>query len=329
MHVKIHAGIVSGIITFLCTAIAGAADRIEQNLPPEISHIPTAIGFRGQPIPIYANVKDKTGKLKSVSLFYTLSQQKAPLEVRMKKVKGSRYSGLIPANFFNESTKIWYYIEARDSFDDKGETTWMPVVIKDPDAERVQEATEAAVEPVEKAAAGTSGSAGSTAQPIPAGAVTSAEASSGGIPTGVWIGAGVLAAGGGIAIAAGSGGGSDDDGGGGGFDPANTVSVSANQSASGGFSSGAQDTAIDGSGAVAGKTVTGVRVTLNYEAFDIPDRFQIIYQGNVIGDTGEVSGNNTIQEIAGGSSPQVIIRVLTPSGGTSWEWNATVEFSAK
>lgn len=317
-----------------------AAPRIEQNEPPQITHFPTVAAFRGQPVPVYAQVEDKTGKIKKVSLFYALSQQQAPIEVRMKKVAGTRYSGAIPANFFSASTKVWYFIEARDSFDDKAETTWFPVTIKDPDKEPTQSEstpTETArTEPGTRATAktgaarsatpGAAGTAGPVGRVFPPGAVQTT-AVGGGVGAGTVIG-GVLIAGGVAVGAASSGGGGGDDGGGG-FDPGSAVIVNASGSASGGFAGGPQDEVIDGAGAVAGKTVTGIRCTLNYEAFSIQDRFQILYQGGVIADSGLVSGGGSIQGTAGGSSPQVVIRVLTPSGGTAWNWSAALEISAK
>ncbi len=337
--------LVTGLV--IGASCAWAADeKIEQNEPPVINHFPTLIAYRGQPVPVYARVSDKTGKVKEVSLFYALSQQKAPLKVPMKLVQGNRYSGLIPANFFGESSKVWYFVEARDSFDDKAETTWCPVTIKDPNRERTQgeeevaqtsaqatktTGTQGAAGKTSPGTAGTAGSAGPAGTTFPAGAIPTTAASGGGIGAGTVVG-GVLVAGavgGGIAIASGGGGGGDDDdgGGGSGFDPSSTVIVNANGNASGGFSSGPQDRTIDGSSQVGGRTITGVRVTLNYEAFSIADQFQIIYQGDVIADSGVVSGSGSIQGTAGGSSASVVIRVLTPSSSTAWEWSARVEYS--
>ncbi len=317
---------------------APAATRIEQNEPPQIAHFPTITAFRGQPVPVYAQVTDRTGRIKTVSLFYALSEQQAPIEVRMKRVGGDRYSGLIPANFFAAASKVWYFIEARDSFDDKAETTWFPVAIKDPDTEPTQSENAPAENATRTAGtksgaartadAGTAGSAGPSGQAFPQGAVATSTAGGGGIGVGTVVG-GVLIAGG-IGAAVSSGGGDDGGGGGGGgFDPGSAVIVNASGAASGGFAGGPQDEAVDGSGAVAGKSVTGVRCTLDYQAFSIADRFQILYQGGVIADSGLVSGSGSIQGTAGGGSAQVVIRVLTPSGGTAWNWSATLEISAR
>lgn len=326
MRARVRIGILCGLMLWAVHPNGAQAARIEQNLPPDISHVPTVVAFRGQPIPVYAKVTDKTGKIKKVTLFYTLSQQGVPVEVPMKHVGRGRYSGTIPAGFFSASTKVWYYIEARDSFEDKGETTWFPVEIRDPDVEQVQEASET----VTTDSAGRAGSAGQGGRAVPAGAKTATAASTGGgISAGTVVVGGVLVGGAAVGVAAASDSGGGGGGGGSGFDPNNAVSVGANKSAAGGFSGAPQDTVIDGSAAVAGKSVTGVRVTLNYEAFGIPDRFQIIYQGSTIGDTGNVSGNGTLQRTAGGTAAQVIIRVTTPQGGTSWNWSAVVEFSAQ
>ncbi len=310
------------------------ADRIEQNEPPSITHYPSVVAYRGQPIPVYARVRDETGKIRKVSLFYALSQQNVPLEVPMKKVRGDRYSGLIPANFFSEASKIWYFIRARDSFDDLGETTWYPVLIKDPERTRTQEEqaaeTAEAAQGAEAASAGTAGSAGPPGIVFPQGAVA-ASSTGGGIGAGTVIG-GVLVGGAiaGGAIALSDSGGDDEDGGsggGGGFDPSSTVIVNATGSASGGFASGPQDQTVNGSGAVGGRPISGIRATVNYQAYNVVDRFQIVYQGNVIADSGNVSGSGTITGTSGGTSPNVVIRVLTPSSGTAWDWSARVEYS--
>jgi hypothetical protein len=289
-------------ISFLCflltawlSGMAGAQERIETNEPPVITHVPVVTATRGQPIPVEAQVKDNTGDITSVSLFYALSQQAAPIEVPMKATGMNQYAGTIPANFFAQSKNVWYYIQAKDSFEDSAQTTWFPVEIQD------QQEKE---QPKQGLSKGTK----------------------------IAIGAVAVAAlvGGGIAIAANNSGGSDDDDAEG-FDPTRAVDVTQSGASSGGFSTEPQDRTIDGSGAVAGRTITGIRATLNYEAFTIEDQFQIIYEGDVIADSGVVSGSGTIQGVAGGSSPIVIIRVITPSSDmmTVWEWNARIEYSVQ
>ena len=51
-----------------------------------------------------------------MALFYALSQQQVPVKLRMKRTGNGKYSGLIPANFFSSMSKVWYFVEARDSF---------------------------------------------------------------------------------------------------------------------------------------------------------------------------------------------------------------------
>jgi hypothetical protein len=316
------------LLPLLLALPALAKDRVEQNEPPVITHYPPGVAYAGSPVPIYAEVTDKTGKLKKVSLFYALSQQNVPVEVPMKKVRGDRYSGLIPANFFSGMSKVWYFVSAVDSFDDKQDTSWYPVLIKRPDAEKSQPDQPAAEGA--PAQAGSAASAGSSGRPVPPKAklITSASAP-GGIGAGTVITGLVVAGGAGAAVALSDSGGGDGDGGGGGFDPANAIAVTANGNGSGGFASGPQDRTVDGSGVVGGRTITGVRVTVNYQAYTLQDQFQIVYQGRVLADSGLRSGSGTIVGTGGGSSPLVTIRVLTPSGGTLWNWNAKVEYSAR
>jgi hypothetical protein len=105
-------------------------------------------------------------------------------------------------------------------------------------------------------------------------------------------------------------------------------SSGASGSGSGGYAAGAQDQVLDGSASLAGRTVTGVKVTLTYNAYGIPDCFQIVYGGGVIGDTGNTSGGGTIMGNGSGSSPQVTIRVISnqQDQDTIWDWTASAEF---
>lgn len=104
-------------------------------------------------------------------------------------------------------------------------------------------------------------------------------------------------------------------------------STGASGSGSGGYAAGPQDQTIDGSGSLAGRTVTGVKVTLNYNAYDIPDSFQILYGGSSIASTGPTSGGGTLTGNGSGSTPSVVIRVISSQDqSTAWEWSASVEF---
>ena len=100
------------LLAFLACQSTFAATRIEQNEPPEISHFPPGVAYRGENIPIYARVKDETGKIRQVNLYYSQSQQIAPIKLRMGRVTKSNYSGVIPAAYFGGYSKIWYFIEA-------------------------------------------------------------------------------------------------------------------------------------------------------------------------------------------------------------------------
>ena len=57
----------------------------------------------------------------------------------------------------------------------------------------------------------------------------------------------------------------------------------------------------------------------DWDAQNIPDQFEVIYEGNVIFDTGSVSGTGTQQIPYSGSSSQVTVRVTGPSG-TAWSY---------
>ncbi len=113
--------------------------RIEQNEPPNIEHVPVLFVHRSEPVLVQAKVTDQSGEVKRVSLYYALSQQAVPSEVPMKRITKTQYTGLVPANFYAMSTKVWYYISAVDTLDDKSDTTWYPVTIQDQDKEKKKE----------------------------------------------------------------------------------------------------------------------------------------------------------------------------------------------
>lgn len=98
-------------------------------------------------------------------------------------------------------------------------------------------------------------------------------------------------------------------------------------SGAGGFAEGAQDKTISGSSQLGGKTVTGVSVSLTYQAFGVPDAFSIIYEGKTIAGTGSTSGSGTITGSGTGTSPEVTVRVVSSKiKTTEWNWQATVKF---
>lgn len=98
-------------------------------------------------------------------------------------------------------------------------------------------------------------------------------------------------------------------------------------SGSGGYAAGPQDQVIDGSAQLAGRVVTGVKVTVSYDAVSIPDQFQIVYGGATLADSGMVSYGGQIVGQAAGSSAQVTIRVISSSDqNTVWSWSASVEY---
>lgn len=61
--------------------------------------------------------------------------------------------------------------------------------------------------------------------------------------------------------------------------------------------------------------------TFSYDAFSVPDRFQVVYEGQTLLDTGSVSGSATRTLSFSGSSSVVTVTVTGPSGTA---WNYTV-----
>ena len=82
---------------------------------------------------------------------------------------------------------------------------------------------------------------------------------------------------------------------------------------------------------IGGRTQTGVTVTLNYNANDVADEFQITYDDKVLADLGMVSGGAQLVGSNPGASPSVTVRVLAnPTVTTTiWDWSATVEYSVQ
>ena len=89
---------------------------------------------------------------------------------------------------------------------------------------------------------------------------------------------------------------------------------------------------LDASSQLNGRTVTGVRVTLNYNSADAgPDTFVVSYGGSTLIDTGptDTTGSETAE--AAGNSPTVTIAVTTseiPDNRSTYNftWTATATF---
>src|SRR4051812_12180491 len=58
----------------------------------------------------------------------------------------------------------------------------------------------------------------------------------------------------------------------------------------------------------------------SYDAFSIPDQFEVIYEGNTLLDTGSVSGAATVPITYSGTSTEVTVRVTGPDPSTAWEY---------
>ena len=109
-----------------------------------------------------------------------------------------------------------------------------------------------------------------------------------------------------------------------------STDASADASSSGGQSGAPQDKVIDISGKLpSGAQVTEVAVQITYDAYTIKDQFSIIYGGQTVAATGDVSGGGVLQGKAAGSSPQVTVRVLAPKNGTGWNWSGKAYFKIR
>jgi hypothetical protein len=138
---------------------------------------------------------------------------------------------------------------------------------------------------------------------------------------------------GGVATAGVAGVAAADGGGGSSSPPAPPDTVIVTATETGVHSPAPIDKEIDGSGPIGGRTVVRVLVRVLCDPFTVPDRFQIIYMGNVIGDTGMIGedlgdpGENILLTgSANGSSPTVTVRVITGPLGTDWHWDARATY---
>ena len=301
---------------FVAGTVNGKEVRIEQNEPPTITHFPPTMAFKGSAIPIYAQVKDDTGKITGVNLYYTNSKQVAPIKLAMKKTSKHTYSGLIPPDFFFDGgfSKVWYYIEAEDSFEDKGETTWFPVLLKDPSEEQLDTPDAQDASPQGESPATSAGSAGGQASAMPAGATTGT-AAGGGIGTAGWVAGGVLvsagAVAGGIAIADSSSDDEGDGGGGGPVAPCNNITEPGQDAA---------ETHVVELGQRSGTFV------LRYNTFFQKDRITVTYEGAVLFDTGCVGRSASVPLSYSGRSSRVTVHVQPNcAGGSGTRWEFTVQ----
>jgi hypothetical protein len=60
--------------------------------------------------------------------------------------------------------------------------------------------------------------------------------------------------------------------------------------------------------------------TFTYDAFSVPDRFQIVYEGQALLDTGFVSGSSSRSISFSGSSSTVTVTVTGSAPGTAWNY---------
>lgn len=74
-------------------------------------------------------------------------------------------------------------------------------------------------------------------------------------------------------------------------------------------------------------SVSGAVIRYSYEHYSIPDRFQLLYEGKLIFDTGFVGGgrSGTIKLPTGGTSKTVQVIVATDDVGTAWDYSVTAE----
>lgn len=110
--------------------MAWAFPAAAQNKAPVIEHYPVTMAVRGQPFFVRAQVADDSGRVKSVTLYYSTSRDAAPFKIPLQDSGTGTWYGSIPENMFSNAAAMTYYVEAMDELDAATETPWYKVSIK-------------------------------------------------------------------------------------------------------------------------------------------------------------------------------------------------------
>jgi hypothetical protein len=280
------------LFLLLSLILSPAADA--QPARPVIAHEPPTSVVAGQPLRIVARVNAEDA-LKEVQVYLAQTGGAAPVARPMQSAGAGVYVGRIEPEFFSAVEEFRYYITARTEAGAFTETNWSTVRVisgagQQPQNERNWQRP-------------------------------------------VLIGAGAaLAIGGGVALAdsgSSSGGGDGappDD-----IDPADQVII---RTASGRVDESTpllpELTVVDVADELAGRTITRVRVRVEFDAVDEgAEEFNVRYNNSVI--LAETTTLNVTRQVdvVGTASTQVEFRVISSEavdGASSYAWNATFTF---
>lgn len=178
---------------------------------PTIVHDPIATAQKGQPLGVKATVRDATGRVETVSLFYAASRGMTPFRASMASSGAGVWFATIPGHMLGPGDQLLYYIAAENSAGETKETEWQTVKLVDtgvppeaiPSASTVARQAERQAQPAEAAA-------GKAHAPAAAKSSKSRYL----VPAAVIVG-GAVAVGGALAIVNHNNGGGGGDGGGG------------------------------------------------------------------------------------------------------------------
>lgn len=112
-------------VLFLMFCVAVHADPT-----PLIRHEPVKVAESGQSITLIARVSSDPGPVRTVTLNYTLSRDSAPIKLKMTRTGADVYTATIPAEYFQRSNVLYYFIEAEADGGYWAETTWQAVPVK-------------------------------------------------------------------------------------------------------------------------------------------------------------------------------------------------------
>jgi len=259
---------------------------------PTIAHEAPASVVAGQPLRIVARVSS-SDPLKEVNIHIAQSGGAAPALLPLRPAGAGVYSLQVNPKQFVGVEEFRYYLDARTVQGAFTETNWK------------------------------------TVQVIGSASVASGSQESSWKKPALVIGGAAVAIGAGVAIA--GGGGSGDSSGEGGVDPADNIIVrTTSDQANGSAILLPRARIVDIGGDLAGRSITRVRVQLQFNAIDGGEEtYEVSYNGSTVL-TGRTGGSTSEQvDVVGTADTQVVIQVtdsVAVDGNQAFRWDATVTY---
>lgn len=204
----VRTGVLASMLGGMVSGVRGA---------PTIVHDSIRAAVQGEPLGVRTTVRDASGRVTGVSLFYASSRGMTPFRTDMTTTGAGIWFGTIPGHLIGPGSNLFYYVHAENLEGESTDTDWFAVEVVEPglSASDIPSARTVALQSQRAASPGGAAAANH-------GGRDDAEVSSSRgkywVPVAV-IAGGAVAIGGGLALANSGGGG----GGGGGSDSGGTV----------------------------------------------------------------------------------------------------------